>query len=779
MDHENDPAAKKDEAVSSKPDPAPLPSRDEILAFLKTADGKITKREIARAFNVRGPDKVLLKKMLREMAEDGLIAKDAARALRPADRLPGVQVVEFAGLDDHGDVLVRPAGWKDEAAPPRIYLDERRRGRGKGPRVSAMGPGDRALARLIPIDDGGTRYRAHVLKRLESLPDDILGIFHGGSGGGRLHAIDKKNRDDYLIAEGDTGGAVEGELVLAQPVGRGRRRGSGPRMARVSERLGDVTAARSISLIAIHAHDIPHVFPDDVLNQAKAVTPPPVGARTDLRAIPLITIDPADARDHDDAIFAEADNDPGNPGGWHIIVAIADVAHYVSPGSALDCEARKRGNSCYFPDRVVPMLPEELSAGLCSLKPGEDRAAMVVHIWLDAQGHKRRHRFERAMINSHANLTYTQAQRALDGMVDEAAGPLLDSVLKPLEGAFGALMAARERRQPLDLDMPERRIELDDAGRVTAIALRERLTTHRIVEEFMILANVCAAETLEKHRMPHLYRIHEEPPMDKLETLRDFLSTLDLSLTRGAVMQPRLFNGILTQVEGSPHERLVNEVVLRSQTQAYYGADNRGHFGLALPRYSHFTSPIRRYADLIVHRGLIRALKLGKDGLTDDEMENLDDTGEHISATERRAMAAERDSTDRYLAAYLTDRVGQTFKGRISGVSRHGLFVALEPSGGDGLVPISTLGQDYYRLDEPRHSLVGENYGEEFRLGDAVDVKLLEANRFTGGLRLELVGDRDLPAFISGKPNRRPRQRSAGAYDKNTKPGKRRSKARR
>lgn len=712
-----------------------FPTSDDILAFLKEGGRKITKREVARAFQIKGPDKVQLKKLLREMINDGLIAQDAGRALRPADRLPSVQVVEFVGLDKHGDALVKPVKWDRKEDLPTIYLtDDKRK---KGP---AMGPGDRALVRLIPIKDSPPTYRAQVLKLLKSSPRSILGVYHGGENGGRIHPIDKKNRDEYWVDQDDVRGAIDGELVTAEPVMR-RRRDMGPKRARIRERLGDVSNARSISMIAIHAHDIPNEFPDGVLKEADAAKPVTLNGRDDLRGIPLITIDPVDARDHDDAIWAEPDTDPKNPGGWHALVAIADVAHYVQPDSLLDREAIKRGNSCYFPDRVVPMLPEALSAGLCSLKPGEDRACMAVHMWFDQGGTKIRHKFVRGLMNSHGNITYARVQAALDGMPDTETEPLLEPVLKPLHGAFKALMDARAKREPLDLDLPERKIELDDNGHVRGISLRERFDAHRIVEEFMIAANVAAAEELEKKRTPTMYRVHEEPPMDKLESLREFLTTLDLSLSKGAVMMPRLFNGILKKVRDTSHEHMVNEVVLRSQTQAYYSPENKGHFGLALSKYAHFTSPIRRYSDLLVHRGLVRALGLGKDGLTDLEIEELAEIGEQISNTERRAMAAERDSTDRYMASYLADHIGDEFIGRITGVTRFGLFVALEPSGGDGLIPISEIGNDYYYHDEAHHALVGERTGQTFKLGDKVDVRLSEANRFTGGLKLELIGD--------------------------------------
>lgn len=722
-----------------------FPSKEELLGFIRNSHGKITKREIARAFNLKGQDKILLKKMLREMLEDGLIAQDTARVLRPADRLPAVQVLEYAGTDRHGDVLLKPLKRTDDSIEPTIYLTTNKKSR-----TPAIGPGDRVLARLIPLKDEPPTYRAQVLKALKASPKAILGVFRGNENGGRILAIDKKNRDEYWVDRDDVRDAVDGELVTAEPV-LNRRRSSGPRRARVRDRLGDVTAARSVSMIAIHAHDIPYTFPQDVTDAAEQAKPVKLGERVDLRDIALITIDPADARDHDDAIWAEADPDPKNKGGWHVIVAIADVAHYVRPDSPLDREALKRGNSCYFPDRVVPMLPEALSAGLCSLQPEKDRACMAVHMWFDKNGEKIRHKFVRGLMRSHANINYTEAQEALNGNPSLLTEPFLDSVLRPLKGAFDALMIARGKREPLELDLPERKIELGEDGRIKAITLRDRLDTHRIVEEFMISANVAAAEELEKKRTPAMYRVHETPPMDKLENLREFLASLDLKLAKGAVMIPRLFNGILSKVRETSFEPMVNQMVLRSQTQAYYSPDNMGHFGLALSRYAHFTSPIRRYADLLVHRGLIRALGLGEDGLTSQEIEELNELGDHISSTERRAMAAERDSTDRYMAAYLSEHVGDNFVGRVTGVTRFGLFVELEPSGGDGLIPISELGNDYFVHDDDTHTLTGERFGTVYRLGDKLDVRLTEANQLTGGLKLELVDSDANPALKAGK----------------------------
>ena len=721
----------------------PLPTKAQILEWIRDNPDDVGKREIARAFGVRGDDRVELKRMLAELAAEGSLGRgERRRTVRTEGKLPSVSVIEIVGVDVDGELEGTPVRWDDPNPPPRIVVAPQR-GPGAGP---APGLGDRVLARIVRLEanegddeiEDHPRYEARIIRSLAVDAVQVLGVYSSGGGTGRIEPTDRKAKHDYIVAREDSAGAQDGELVLGELL---PGRPLGPRRARVRERLGHMGDPRTISLIAIHAHGIPTTFPAAALDEAEAAGPVELGDRADLRDVPLVTIDPEDARDHDDAVFAEPDTDPANPGGWHVIVAIADVAHYVRPGSALDRAARERGNSAYFPDRVVPMLPHELSSDLCSLLPDVERACLAVHIWLDAEGEKIRHRFVRGLMRSHANLSYERVQRAIDGNGegDAEAQALLDPVLRPLWSAWRAVMKARERRQPLDIDMPERRIVLDGTGRVASVAPRARLDAHRVIEEFMILANVCAAETLEARRQPCMYRVHDQPTLEKLESLRDFLETLEIPLSRGQVVRPRHFNAILSRAVGTPHARVVNEVVLRSQAQAVYTPDNLGHFGLALVKYAHFTSPIRRYSDLLVHRGLIRGLKLGDDGLTADEIEDFRDTAEHISHTERRAMAAERESNDRYLAAFMADRVGATFGGRISGVARFGLFVALDETGADGIVPVSTLGQDYFVHDERAHALVGERTRQVFRLGDRVVVALREATPVTGGLVFELL----------------------------------------
>ncbi len=541
-------------------------------------------------------------------------SKPSRRRSAAAD-LPDTAIVVVTGTDADGDAIARPANWDASAGPPpAIFMRAEPRGQ------PALAPGERVLARLTP--NGPNRYEGRTIRRLTEAPSRVLGVYRGG----RIIPTDRRAKAEWLVPRGNDGGAAEGEIVLGEPL---PHHGLGLKPARIIERLGAMGDARSISLIAIHTHDIPEAFPVDALEQAEAAEAVPLGRRSDLRDVPLVTIDGEDARDFDDAVFAEPE-----AGGFRLIVAIADVAHYVRTGSPLDHAARTRGNSVYFPDRVVPMLPEALSNGWCSLRPDEDRGCLYAEIHVDAQGRKTTHRFGRGLMRSVARLTYEDVQQTHDRG---------DARFVPLYAAYQALRAARTARGTLDLDLPERRVVLDDTGAVSSVAPRPRLDSHRLIEEFMVLANVAAAEELERRHQPAMYRIHAPPSDEKLASLRDFLHGLGISLPPGDQVHPRDLDRVLRRVAGTPEALLVNEVMLRSQSQAEYSPDNIGHFGLALPRYAHFTSPIRRYADLLVHRALIGGLRLGDGGLVKDEAERFPDTALHITATERRAQLAERN----------------------------------------------------------------------------------------------------------------------------------------
>ena len=712
-----------------------LPSKQEIIDFLAAATGEAGKREIARAFGVKGGDRIALKQLLRDMTDDGLIAGSRRKLMRPGT-LPPVTVIEIVSRDADGEFIARPATWDEEHGPaPRILMAESRREAGP-----VAGIGDRVLARITPLGpDADYPYQARTIKRLARARGQLLGIFRALSGGaGVIDPVDRKQLKEWPVPRGQTNEAENGELVRFELTRSSRM---GVQTARVTERLGNPAAQQLTSLIAVHAHGIPDVFPEAALAEAAAAKEPDLQRREDLRHLPLVTIDPSDARDHDDAVWAEPDPNPANRGGWVVIVAIADVAAYVRPGNALDKEARKRGNSVYFTDRVVPMLPERISNELCSLTENNPRACLAVRMIFDKDGRKLSHRFFRALMRSAASLTYEQAQAAIDGRMDETTGPLLETVLRPLWGAYASLVLARTERGPLDLDLPERKILLDDRGRVRAVVSPPRLDAHRLIEEFMIAANVAAAETLEAKRSPLIYRVHDSPSKEKLISLGDFLSTINIKLPKSGTLKPALFNRILAETRATPTVELVGEVILRSQAQAEYAPGNLGHFGLNLRRYAHFTSPIRRYADLIVHRALVRALGMGNDGLTDAEMEELDQIAQAISDTERRAMAAERETADRLIAAHLADRIGGKFQARVSGLVRTGLFVRLIETGADGFVPASSIGHEYFFHDEVRQALVGEDTGLAYRLGDPVEVRLVEAIPTAGALRFEMLSE--------------------------------------
>ncbi len=726
-----------------------LPSKQDIITFIEDSPGEVGKREIARAFHVKGSDRVALKELLREMADEGLI-KGKRKHLRKPGALPNVTVIEITGRDSDGEFVALPAVWpEDEGPPPRILIAPDSKSPG-----AAVGVGDRVLARLAPVnpeeveaEEGAYAYIARPIKRLSREKIRQLGVFRARGTGGLITPIDKKQRKEWRVEPERTGDAADGELVRFETVRHGRFGEQG----RVIERLGHPKSQRAVSLIAIHAYDLPYEFPNPVLNELGSLPEPDLDAYEDLRHLPLITIDPEDARDHDDAVWAAPDDDPANKGGWIVVVAIADVAFYVRPDTALDQEAQRRGNSVYFPDRVVPMLPEKLSNELCSLRPYEDRLCLAVRMVFGADGTKRSHRFMRAAMRSHAKLHYAQAQAAIDGRPDDATEPLLEPVLKPLFAAYDALAQARDRRAPLELDIPERKIKLDEDGEIAEIVMPERLTAHRLIEEFMIQANVAAAEFLEAQDSPLLYRVHDVPALDKLEATNEFLQSIGFKVPKAGVMKPEQFNRILERARDSEYSLLVNDVILRAQAQAEYSVGNYGHFGLNLRRYAHFTSPIRRYADLVVHRSLVRALGGGPGELTDEEVPELDKVAEAISNAERRAMAAERDTIDRLVASYLEDQQGAVFTARISGVTRAGLFVRLSDTGADGFIPISTIGKDHYIHATADHALIGQHTGETFRLGDSVEVRLVEAVPDAGALRFELLSEGRHKSQVLGK----------------------------
>jgi len=729
-----------------------LPSREELLEALARDPDIKGKRDLAKVFGIRGDMRKPFKALLAELEGEGVITR-TRKSLRRTAALPAVTVLDIPADADPENLHAYPAQWnEEEGEPPRVAVIQ-----GRDMRV-VPGPGDRILARIDAGDGEIPVYTARAMKILDKPRRAHIGIVRLDMDGARLIPVDRKAKE-MRIPTGDLGDAQDGDLVEVEVRLSGRL--MIPR-ARVTAVIGNPMSEGAISLIAIHNLEIPFRFPAGVIREAEEAKEATLSGREDWREIPLITIDPADAKDHDDAVYAEPDTDPANEGGHIVYVAIADVAAYVRPGTGLDREAYLRGNSVYFPDRVVPMLPERISNDLCSLREGEARASLAVRMVFDTSGTKRSHSFHRVLMRSAAKLSYQQAQAAIDGKPDDKTGPLLEPILKPLWAAYGAMAAARDRRGPLDLDLPERKIVLDDKGMVKDIRVPERLDAHRLIEEMMIAANVAAAETLEQKRMQLLYRVHDAPSAEKLQALREFLGSLDIAVKKSDAVRPSDFNGILGQARKAGNIEQVSEMVLRSQAQAEYAAENYGHFGLNLDRYAHFTSPIRRYSDLIVHRALVRALGLGDDGLSDNEAIKLPGIAQHISATERRAMLAERETADRLLAQFLAGQIGARFEGRISGVTRSGLFVRLKETGADGFIPASTIGQDYYRYVEERQSMIGERTGEKFTLGDTVTVRLLEVAPLAGAMRFELLSEGERVNPSSVRRTRRGPSRSYG-----------------
>ena len=710
---------------------AGLPTKQDLLLWLKDNPNKVSKREIAKAFGITGSYKIGLKKLILDL-ENEREARSKSNSESFISVIPSTVICIVKGPDKDGDIFLDLLDWSEGEEIPKIFYFERS---GSIP----VSVGDRILCELTKVEGKDYHYEAKLIRRISKTNNSskIIGVFRVSSSGGTLEALSKRLNTIWTIPRNAVNGSVDGDIVEAEQTSPKSRFGMSK--ARVISILGKTDDSKAISLIAIHEHSIVNEFSKETLSEAVNSAPVTLVDRDDLRHIPFVTIDPADARDHDDACYVELDLDVENKGGFIVWIAIADVAHYVQPNSLLDGEARNRGNSTYFPDRVVPMLPENLSADLCSLHEGEDRPCLALKMILDSGGKKTSQQFFRGLMRSRGSLVYREVQEAIDGNPSKKIQPILESILKPLYKCYEVLQNTTKERGPLILDLPERKILLDDSGKVASIEFLDRLDAHKVVEELMILANVAAAEELFNNKSYFLYRIHEEPEKEKVNTLREIVKSCGLSFSKGQVLKTHHLNSLLCNAKETEYSELVSMSILRSMPQAYYGAQPIGHFGLALRRYTHFTSPIRRYADLVTHRAIIETINRGQNPLYEFDPVELEAIGESISICERKSMLAERDTVDRYLAAFFSDRLGLEVLGTISGVARFGIFVKIDESGADGLVPVSTIGNEYFRYNREKQVLVAERTGLVLGLGKRVLVRLVETNALTGGLTLQLI----------------------------------------
>ncbi|HEX2527391.1 MAG TPA: ribonuclease R [Geminicoccus sp.] len=704
------------------------------MEFIQAAGGEVQVREIAQAFSVKGDQRHALRKVLRDLRTEGELEGRPPRRHAITGRPPAIMPVTVDLIDEDGDLLARPIDEIFGELVIRLPHHALER--------PVPGLGDRLLVKIFRQQDGS--FEGRVVRVLPKTAREVVGVVERAGDGFRLRPADRKAKHEYRLRADKVQVAI-GDLVRAHVLPGWRQ---DIPYAEAVENLGSPDDPRSISLMTAIEADLPMVFPAQALDLAEQAQPVGLEGRTDLRDVPLVTIDGEDARDFDDAVHAVVDPDPKNPGGYLLTVAIADVAHYVRPDDALDREAKNRGNSVYFPDRVIPMLPEKLSNDLCSLRPHEERACLACVISIDAKGHLRHWKFHRAVMKSRARLTYSAVEGVEQGQSDTVPTEVLEPVRRLFQ-AYELLRAARDERGAMDLDVPERKVLFSEEGKPAGFRPRERLKSHQLIEEFMIAANVAAASELEKRKAPCLYRVHDKPDALKLAALADYMRELGLPWGKN-VAKPGDFTRLVSRIEDDASRQIVSQLVLRSQAQAVYHPDNIGHFGLNLRSYAHFTSPIRRYSDLFVHRALISQLKLGDGGLPKgEEGEALYELGSHLSSTERRAMVAERTAYERFVALFMQDQVGARFEAMVSSVQKFGLFVSLLDSGAEGLIHVGSIGRDDWMLDEARHALVGRFSGEVYALGDRVTVELEEIDRLGGRISFRLIEHQPGPASVA------------------------------
>ncbi len=717
----------------------PIPSREYILDYLKSQSSPLTRERIAKALKLEDEDQLEgLRRRLRAMERDGELVFTRGRCYGLPERMDLLSGTIIGHRDGFGFLKLDEGG--DD-----LFIQNRD--------MLMYFHGDKVLAQRAGVDRRGRR-EARIVRLVQERSAPMVGRFHVDSGMAFVIADDKRITQEVLIPSEDKNGARHGDVVVIELT---RRPGRYVKAAgKVTEVLGKQMAPGMEIEIALRNYDLPHTWSSVIEKKLRRigdeVTEEDKQDRVDLRQLPLVTIDGEDARDFDDAVYAETKPS----GGWRLWVAIADVSHYVRTGSALDNEARSRGNSVYFPSQVIPMLPEKLSNGLCSLNPGVDRLCMVAEMTISARGKLSGYKFYPAVMHSHARLTYTQVADMLEGGEVKEEHQGLMPHLKCLQDLYLTLDETRAQRGAIAFETVETQFIFNSDRKIESIEPRSRNQAHKIIEECMILANVASAKFVKKHKGEVLYRVHEAPSEQKLANFKEFLAERGLTLGGGMEPEPSDYQALMEQVSERPDAELIQVMLLRSMRQAIYTPDNEGHFGLALEEYSHFTSPIRRYPDLVLHRviryllakqqaqdsGAAGALdKWTKDGGYHYQLDELDQLGEECSTTERRADEATRDVSDWLKCEFMQDHVGDTFGAVIASVTSFGLFVRLDDLFIDGLVHISSLASDYYQYDPKRQRLIGESSGQIYQVGDAVNVKVASVNLDDRQIDLVMIGD--------------------------------------
>lgn len=742
--------------------PNPIPSREYILEYLAEIGRPATYEQIQKDLNLRSEEQAeALRRRLIAMSRDGQLLRNRKGAYGPLDKME-VIAGRVIGHKDGFGFVVPDSGGDDLFISPR--------------QMRSVFHGDRVLTRVANIDTRGRR-EAVIIEVLEHNTQQIVGRFYSGAGASYVEPANLRISQEILIAPDCTKDAKHGQIVVVALTGQPNK--SARPLGEVVEVLGDHMAPGMEINVAIHNHDLPFTWPDEVLQEASKyaafVTEDMIANRVDFRHLPFVTIDGEDARDFDDAVYCI----PREKGGWKLYVAIADVSHYVRPGMALDKEAYKRGNSVYFPARVIPMLPEALSNNLCSLNPNVDRLVMTCEMDIHESGRILDFQFHESVIKSHRRLTYTQVHKVMEKQDARMRQQFADVLpgLEHLYNLFHVLVDARDKRGAIDFDMPETKIVYGKDRKIEKIVPYERFDSHRVIEECMLCANISAAHFLQKAEQPGLYRVHEGPRQEKLQDLRIFLQEIGLKMPAHRDPVPGDYAKILRVIKDRPDANMIQTILLRSMSQAIYTPENKGHFGLAYDAYTHFTSPIRRYPDLLVHRSIKQVLN--KNASKGNES-YYSQAGEHCSMTERRADDATREVTDWLKCEFMMDKVGQEFVGIVSGVTSFGVFVELKEFYVEGLVHISTLPDDYYQFDAVKHVLVGERTNRCFQMGDEVKIQVARVDLDQAEIDFVLagvpVGSRSTRRKKDSKEDSKPRNKK---NDRNKKPKKSHKKQKR